>query len=144
MFHWMSESSLVQKWAVYQRCAHRPRQTDFAHVKRCEPVSASFDSNIHGREHGILCTVQPWKSSKRHSAPRSHLCMAHILSSALTDRETDLLTTYKSSQLEGSCPKGRNGEEVKKSGRVTPDQREALLWPTGAQVFEVLIKIHTE
>lgn len=47
------------------------------------------------------------------------------------------------SQLEGSCPKGRNWGG-KKYGRVTPDQREALLWPTRAQVFEVLIKIHTE
>lgn len=74
-------------------------------------ITASSDSYVHGREHVIMCTIQPWKSSKRHSAPCSHLCTAHILSSALTDRETALQTTGKSSQLEGSCPKGRNREE---------------------------------
>lgn len=94
--------------------------------KRWELIS---DSNIHGGEHGIMCTVQPWNSSKRHPAPCSHLCITRILSSALTDRETDLLTD-KSNQLERSCPKGRKRGEKKKLGRVTPDQREALLWPS--------------
>lgn len=42
-----------------------------------------------------------------------------------------------------TLPKGKK-QRGKKMGRVTPDQREALLWPTGAQVFEVRIKIHTE
>lgn len=80
--------------------------------KRWELIS---DSNIHGGEHGIMCTVQPWNSSKRHPAPCSHLCITRILSSALTDRETALLTTDKSSQLERSCPKGRNRGEKKKN-----------------------------
>lgn len=64
----------------------------------------------------------------------------------LTDRQIDLLTTDKMSNVEPirrKLPKGKKLRR-KKYGRVTPDQREALIWSTGAQVFEVLIKIHTE
>lgn len=71
---------------------------------------------------------------------------ALTLSSALTDRETDLLMTDKAGDAEPirrKMPKGKK-QRRKKYGRVMPDQRESLLWPSGAQVFEVLIKIHTK
>lgn len=129
-----------KKW-VYQRYAHSCRFRS----SRCGVLSASFDSKIHSQEHAIIFTVQPWNSTKRHPSLWS-LCIAHIFSSALTDREIDLLMTDKTGDAEPirrKLPKGKK-QRRKKCGRVTPDQREALLWPTGDQVFEVLIKIHTE
>lgn len=115
--------------------------------ERHEFLRASFHSGIHGGERVIMWTLQPWNSSNKAPAPCSHLCVSHILLSVLTDRETELLTTVKTSDAEPirrKLPKGKKQRRKKKYGRVTPDQREALLWPTQTRVFEVLIKIHTE
>lgn len=94
--------------AVYWTHAHPVSSRSLSASQRY--LSASFDSNTHGREHALMFTVQPWNSSRRHPAPRS-LCIAHILSSALTHRDIDPLTTDRTSNAEPIRRKLPKGEK---------------------------------
>ena len=142
MFHWMSESSLVQQRLVYSgRLALFERKD--------EHLRASRDSNIHGTERAVMCTGQPQNSSKRH--PRTPgATYVWLLSFHLRwqpERRTHWRQTRRAtlSQLGGSCPKGRNGgEEKKKLREWRLIKGKPCFGRPELECLKSLIKIHTE
>lgn len=91
-----------------------------------EKLRCIAEGNAHNSKHAKTCTIQ--SHQKGILLPVATVCTANILSSAMTDRETDPLTIDE--PIRWKTPEGKKGE--KKLGQVTPDQRGALHWLTAA------------
>lgn len=89
-----------------------------------ESFPASPTVMLNDSKQAKTCTIR--SHQKGIPFPVATVCTANILSSAMTDRETDPLTIDE--PIRWKMPEGK---KEKKIGRVTPDQREALLWLTG-------------
>lgn len=139
MFSWIPESCLQEKTTHLQNIfkdSCRPCK-----VKGCRFLSNNWTFTE------TTCNVIYCLTTKLHKKgiPHPRVCIQLICFHLCWQRERQAhwrQTRWATlSQLEGSCPKGRNrGEKIWESDAWS---KETLLWPNGAKVFEVLIKIHT-